>query len=1131
MQHEGQKRGRDHGARQNVRRRIEARLGVLRGFPRLETDPSAEDGIGWQLLPVAGAARRDLSIRVTADDVARCGVALRGLEIKFPRAYPAVVGDPAAFGARVAMRVEALQQALHRGRLDDLADRLLAVSGLRGPEQRQVLALRDDPDRADWLDALVWPLQDPDRLRRALATVETLGPQLGRLLALDRTVALHVFAWCNADGPELVGPVLELLLDPDFDRPLRDRDAPFDLGTPEPDDDAPGRRLAHWRSLVAAGTRNPHTPWLALLADATALPAAGRRDFAQLLLLLAPRELLAHTARILPRIDRLARHAAARGSLPAKALKKALQRIAGWLPEAPLEACARQLGRLAGEADPRRIRDLSRLAAALPAWQGHTAWRLAVITDLLENPQPTAREEEKVVVAHARATVGDPAATLAPWAEGDWWRHRSTVWHNATQDAASHGVERAFESYRRALQRGLPTPDRGWPADKALFWSALLFRPDPEPLASLTPALRSLGPSTRIYDLDLVTALNMAGGDGERAGALLMRYASWQQADWLYTTNPLQPAAGQAILDGDRRWIARAGAVLDELDQRGRSWERALLQTTRNAAKLAEPPSRTLPDGLRDRVPPSAHAVAERVLGLADGRGILERELERIRRPDAAVETERAALRRRIAELPEGPRRRGMEQRLTTLGQRQRGPLPPAQVRQLARRLEARCRADLRRRQLEELERADLEQRRGRTDAERHDRLERLAAERPELRSLVDGALGLEQPWRDLAIDLLLAPERIAPFGLLEHPRNQAFLDTARGHGLDLTRWLAAEPPRPLSDSRPGLTIELASDPLDVLRMGAWFGTCLSPGSFQFCSAVANALDADKRVLLVRGATGEVVGRCLLALRAEDCRLLTFRVYGRDGERGFEVEVAAFVEQLAGDLRSGIAVRGKVEPRVGPEWYDDSAVDLTGRMAWAAHDAPLWDELATTEAGQVEAVLRRHGGPLEQLEAADWEFLLSAKTFERHPGLAAPLMPWMVALCPPGTLVRIAYLADRAGDHDAARAALRRVRTSVGGFAEYTTALWRNLAVRLDPAAALPFLRTRRPRRRDGERRRIDWLIEVGDCEHALGRTRRAADRWDAASRLVQASTDQLVRDSLGPKLALRLTGARSESP
>jgi len=74
--------------------------------------------------------------------------------------------------------------------------------------------------------------------------------------------------------------------------------------------------------------------------------------------------------------------------------------------------------------------------------------------------------------------------------------------------------------------------------------------------------------------------------------------------------------------------------------------------------------------------------------------------------------------------------------------------------------------------------------------------------------------------------------------------------------------------------------IAVEQDPLEVLQLGTYVGSCLGLGGPFAYSAVAALLDANKRVLYARDQTGKVVARQLVAI-SDDSSLVCYFVYPR----------------------------------------------------------------------------------------------------------------------------------------------------------------------------------------------------------------------------------------------------------
>jgi hypothetical protein len=121
-------------------------------------------------------------------------------------------------------------------------------------------------------------------------------------------------------------------------------------------------------------------------------------------------------------------------------------------------------------------------------------------------------------------------------------------------------------------------------------------------------------------------------------------------------------------------------------------------------------------------------------------------------------------------------------------------------------------------------------------------------------------------------------------------------------------------------------------DPLRVLQMGNPFGTCLALGGFNSHSAVANAVDLNKRVLFGHDGDGRIVARALVAVDST-WRLVRFRTYTAVDDRGVRAAVVEAVRRyliwFAERCRIPTSDDGIVPTLAARIWYDD------GCVAWA----------------------------------------------------------------------------------------------------------------------------------------------------------------------------------------------------
>jgi hypothetical protein len=314
--------------------------------------------------------------------------------------------------------------------------------------------------------------------------------------------------------------------------------------------------------------------------------------------------------------------------------------------------------------------------------------------------------------------------------------------------------------------------------------------------------------------------------------------------------------------------------------------------------------------------------------------------------------------------------------------------------------------------------------------------------------------LGLDPIDRQLAGRLLAARLGPLPWDLRDEPANRDFLERMRGRGLTMAPWLDAPPERLVVGDAP-LELELCADPLQIFQMGAHFQTCLSPGSCNFFSVVANAADINKRVLYAR-RDGRVIGRCLLAL-TDSGGLVTFNPYCVD-RTDFAGAVARYTSALATRLGTELAPRGHVSTLLARDWYDDGSRDLVGRFK-ALHDDPQLD-FATIEPGELVARLRALlGRPLDDITLP---LVLALPAVRNRAELVIPLAPALLACTTPPARVAAALMAMQQGERELADRLLGD-HADVIGFDDHSWSEAEMLA-ELRPSFLLARLRATRPR-------------------------------------------------------------------
>jgi hypothetical protein len=171
------------------------------------------------------------------------------------------------------------------------------------------------------------------------------------------------------------------------------------------------------------------------------------------------------------------------------------------------------------------------------------------------------------------------------------------------------------------------------------------------------------------------------------------------------------------------------------------------------------------------------------------------------------------------------------------------------------------------------------------------------------------------------------------------HPENVAFRQRLAALGADVDAWQDAARERVSIPGESGRSsqlvhLSLETDPLHVLQMGNYFGTCLSAGSgFNAFSTVANALEQNKRVLFVRDGSGRVLARKLIGINGEGA-MVGFYTYcslsETEGARGLRTAVRKYLTDFADRCRIPLGDTGTVPRLFCDDWYDDGVAAWDG---------------------------------------------------------------------------------------------------------------------------------------------------------------------------------------------------------
>lgn len=188
---------------------------------------------------------------------------------------------------------------------------------------------------------------------------------------------------------------------------------------------------------------------------------------------------------------------------------------------------------------------------------------------------------------------------------------------------------------------------------------------------------------------------------------------------------------------------------------------------------------------------------------------------------------------------------------------------------------------------------------------------------------------------------------------LREHPPNRAFIDRMTAAGVNMDVWLG-EFDRVVETPGGTWVLSLETLPLRVLQMGNYFDTCLGVGGANAFSTIANACEANKRVIYVRDERGVVIGRKLLALTDEKW-IAGFHSYGVGPLDAFyndsavsspwmKIHLDLFCRELADRCRASLHPWPDDGPAAEPtflkglfaHWYNDGIEPYD--RAWLRHD-------------------------------------------------------------------------------------------------------------------------------------------------------------------------------------------------
>lgn len=585
--------------------------------------------------------------------------------------------------------------------------------------------------------------------------------------------------------------------------------------------------------------------------------------------------------------------------------------------------------------------------------------------------------------------------------------------------------------------------------------------------------------------------------DGTYRSEVWTAWAALEERDQIGVAQ-LKKLSRSGALRGELRQAAAAGTPPHELARLARLYASIKKSERSHWPELVAPPTPlTLDDNewrdLSQWIPKALHGAALEHLGHAPRAALLKALAPEISDPRHLL-SEQKALHERLsnAELPAG-KRSAMERRLKSLVQRIESPepIPSGTVTDIEERL---CASAIRarfRRWLTSLQTQIL------TDLPEPARACIDFAKDRQADVVIAHLRALPTETRTLAYRLHSARAAPQPWDLRDDPANIAWRELAAANGLNLVRWFSGEAfDVPPPDEGEPLIFRLEDDPLEVMKMGLWFDTCLSPGDMNFFSTIANAADANKRLFVGRDAKGTAQARCLFAI-TEQWHVLAFHVYGHERTKWIRRATKSALQSLCSSIGTSPAPRGKVSTIVARKWYDDGPRDVADQLASLDPGGELALRVAAAaDAEALDIVSTALGTPITEVAL---ELILGCEVFLTSAARTASFGPVLLSRrLPRWFALRLAQLLAR-DFQDLATELLNKLCRG-------KSPARLNLSVHEALALAEAFRKVGQPGQSLLVLRSQQGLYEADEIRHQTALALKDLGRDDAAARVLGAS-------------------------